>query len=171
MVNISMTQDDYKTANYFTEGVHKVKIDGGLLDKMDDGREYIEIGVVGDDGEEDNVRFWLHTEASAKYTIRTLQGIAVHNAKEDDKEKVRQFFTGEFDDKKIRAVLDKLEGKEAWYSLQKSNRTYQNAQGETKHSYDRNLTGYEPKPRSMTVDELLEGSEKVEISDDIPTFN
>ena len=46
MVNFKMTDNDYtEQSKYFEEGVHKVKIAGAIMDKMDDGREYVEIGV------------------------------------------------------------------------------------------------------------------------------
>ena len=49
MVNFKMTDNDYtEQSKYFEEGVHKVKIAGAIMDKMDDGREYVEIGVSED---------------------------------------------------------------------------------------------------------------------------
>ena len=107
MVNFKMTDNDYtEQSKYFEEGVHKVKIAGAIMDKMDDGREYVEIGVEGSEGETAEVRMWLHSEKAFKFTMRTLQGIAVHNAKDDtQKDKIRQFFVGDFDDAKIKRVL------------------------------------------------------------------
>ena len=167
MVNFKMTDNDYtEQSKYFEEGVHKVKIAGAIMDKMDDGREYVEIGVEGSDGETAEVRMWLHSEKAFKFTMRTLQGIAVHNAKDDvQKEKIRQFFVGDFDDAKIKKVLEKLDGYEAWFTVYQSDRTYTNAQGETRHSYDRNIHSYEPKPKKTTVEDLMGPVEKVSTDD------
>ena len=168
MVKFTMSDKDYEEqGKYFEEGVHKVKIAGAYMDKMDDGREYVEIGVEGNDGETAEVRMWLHSEKAFKFTMRTLQAIAAHNAKgEVQKEKIRQFFIGDFNDEKVQKVLDKLEGYEAWFTVYQSDRTYTNAQGETKHSYDRNIYGYEPKPKKLTAEDILPGSTKVDLNDD-----
>lgn len=169
MVNFKMTDNDYtEQSKYFEEGVHKVKIAGAIMDKMDDGREYVEIGVEGSEGETAEVRMWLHSEKAFKFTMRTLQGIAVHNAKDDtQKDKIRQFFVGDFDDAKIKKVLEKLDGYEAWFTVYQSDRTYTNAQGETRHSYDRNIYGYEPKLKKTTIEDLMGPAEKVS-TDDVP---
>lgn len=168
MVKFTMTDNDYtEQGKYFEEGVHKVKIAGTFMDKTDDGREYVVVGVEGADGEEAEVRMWLHSEKAFKFTMRTLQAIAVHNAKGDtQKDKVRQFFIGDFDDDKIIKLLGKFDDYEAWFTIYQSDRTYQNAQGETKYSYDRNIYGYEPKPKKLTAEDILPGSTKVELNDD-----
>jgi len=169
MVNFKMTDNDYtEQSKYFDEGVHKVKITGAIMDKMDDGREYVEIGVEGSEGETAEVRMWLHSEKAFKFTMRTLQGIAVHNAKDDaQKDKIRQFFVGDFNDEKVQKVLDKLTGYEAWLTVYQSDRTYTNAQGETRHSYDRNIYGYEPKPKKTTIEDIMGPVTAVD-TDDIP---
>lgn len=168
MVKYSMSDKDYaEQSKYFDEGVHRVKIAGAYFDKMDDGREFVEIGVEGSEGETAEVRMWLHSEKAFKFTMRTLQAIAVHNAKGDtQKDKVRQFFVGDFDDDKMIKLLGKFDDYEAWFTVYQSDRTYTNAQGETKHSYDRNIYGYEPKPKKPTVEDILPGSTKVELNDD-----
>lgn len=173
MVKVSMGEDDFG-GNFFKEGVHVVTIEGAVVDKLDDGREYMDVGVKGSKGEEAEVRLWLHTEGSTKYTLRTLQAIMVHNAKtEADKDKIRTYFIGDFDDKKIAAVVAKLEGKECWYSNFKNlERPYTANDGSTKYSYDRNITGYEPdakeqSPESVVIDQMG-GGEKVEATADEP---
>lgn len=174
MVKVSMGESDFNDGNFFEEGVHKVKIEGAVVDKLDDGREYIDVGIKGEGGEEAEVRLWLHTEGAAKFTIRTLQAIMVHNAKtEADKDKIRTYFIGDFDDKKIAAVASKLDDKECWYSNFKNlDRPYTAADGTTKYSYDRNITGYEPAPKEKTpesvVMDTMGGGEKVEESADEP---
>ena len=169
MVNFKMTDNDYtEQSKYFDEGVHKVKIAGAIMDKMDDGREYVEIGVEGSEGETAEVRMWLHSEKAFKFTMRTLQGIAVNNAKDDaQKDKIRQFFVGDFNDEKVQKVLDKLTGYEAWLTVYQSDRTYTNAQGETRHSYDRNIYSYEPKPKKTTIEDIMGPVTAVD-TDDIP---
>ena len=100
--------------------------------------------------------------------MRTLQGIAVHNAKDDaQKDKIRQFFVGDFNDEKVQKVLDKLTGYEAWLTVYQSDRTYTNAQGETRHSYDHNIYGYEPKPKKTTIEDIMGPVTAVD-TDDIP---
>ena len=64
-------------------------------------------------------------------------------------------------------MLEKLDGYEAWFTVYQSDRTYTNAQGETRHSYDRNIYGYEPKLKKTTIEDLMGPVEKVS-TDDIP---
>lgn len=176
MVKITMSDADYNSGNYFGEGVHQVTISVAVLEAMDDGREYVDIGVSGKDGEEGSARMWLHTDKAAKFTLRTLQSIAVHNAKTETQEvKTRAYFVGEMTNEKIQKILTQMVGYEAWYVVvQDPNRTYTNDDGEIKASYNRNVYGYEPtmpdKTKQQLIDELItNGAESVE-DDDIP-FN
>lgn len=172
MVSINMTEEDFSELNYFDMGVHKVTIVGAMLEKMDDGREYVEVGVKGEDGESDSVRMWLHTEAAAKFTMRVLQGICTHNAKtEAEKDKVRAGFIGSIDDKKLANILGVMDGYEAWLLVEEDPvRTYEK-EGRQYKSINKNIYGYEPKPRKQTreelVEELMGASEPVE-QDEVP---
>ena len=177
MVEISTTADDFSDRNFFEFGIHEVTIEGAVLESLDDGREYIEIGVRGDNGESDTVRLFLSTEKAIKFHLRTLQAICVHNAKsEADKDKVRNAFIGKIDDKKIRTILDKMEGYRAWFQVEQDPaRTYTNASGEERPSLDKNIYGYQPRPRQKTreeqVQELMGASDKpVEVNDDEVPF-
>ena len=43
-----------------------------------------------------------------------------------------------------------LPGKEAWFSIYESEtRTYQDEKGNVRKSFDKNITGYEPKPKQV----------------------
>lgn len=171
MVKINLTDEDLDRTpgNYFTEGVHKVKIDSIERDNMDDGRAFLTVKVTGEDDQEGTARLWLHTEGGAKYSLSILSGIVSHSKKtEADKAKVRESFkaindTDELDSK----FLARFKGLEAWYEVEKTDRTYTNADGETKNSYNRNVYGYEPKPKKVTVEDIMGGAESIS-SNDIP---
>lgn len=58
-----------------------------------------------------------------------------------------------------------LPGKEAWFSIYESDtRTYQDEKGNVRKSFDKNLTGYEPKPKAVSPKTVTvgEGVAKIE---------
>ena len=172
MVKVTMTDEDLATrtgGNYFSEGVHEVLIQKAERGVTDSGKEYAEITVLGHDDEVGTARLWFSTEKAGKYALSILSGIAVHNRKDDAaKEKARATFkaitdTDEVDDK----FLARFKEMDAWFMVQQSDRTYQNAEGETKNSYDRNIYGYEPKMKQMTAEQLVSSGTPVS-TDDVP---
>lgn len=168
MIEFNMTAEDYTENNYFEYGVHKVTIEGTVLDKTDDGRAFVDIGVKGENGESDRARMWLHTEKAGKYTLRTIQGLCTHNAKtETGKDKVRNAFVGKIDEKKLRSFLDQMDGYEAWFKVEQDpTRTYVNSAGEERPSLNKDIYSYEPKPKKITVEDILPGAE--ESDDEVP---
>lgn len=133
---------------FFKYGVHKVQVDGRAIERDDQDRAYMEIGVVDPDNSDitTTVRMWLHTEGARKFTFNTLRNIYVHNAPEDQKEAARKTFDAIKDGTDLLVALDKVIGGEAWIDVYPDpERTYQNAKGETKPSINTNIYGYEPK--------------------------
>ena len=172
MVKVTMTDEDLATrtgGNYFSEGVHEVLIRKAERGTTAAGKDFAEITVLGHDDEEGTARLWFSTEAGAKYALSILSGIAVHNREGDAaKEKARATFkaitdTDEVDDKFLARFVEM----DAWFLVQKSGGTYQNAEGETKDSYDRNIYGYEPKMKPMTAEQLISSGTPVS-TDDVP---
>lgn len=148
--------NEFSGGKYFEEGVHLVRISTVTLDKTKDGKEFMEFGVVGtsdEDEREDSVRFWFSSDGAINFSFNRIREIFVHNAPESDKDKTRAKFDAIADTEKLEAACIKvLVGKEAWLKVEQNpERTYVNAAGETKNSFDKNLTGYEPKPKSVTT--------------------
>lgn len=145
--------------DFFGQGVHKVQIQTIEFGETegDAPKEFVEFTVVDPENAErtGKARLWFHTDGAIKYSFNTIRTIFVHNAPEDKKDDVR----AKFDALKNTEELDKacqkmLIGKEAWYSVYENpERTYPGADGSPKNSYDKNITGYEPKPRTVTVGE------------------
>jgi hypothetical protein len=135
--------------NWFGFGVHEVTIGEITEGQTDGGTDYIEFTVLGDDGEEDTARVWL-TEKAEKYSFNTLRSIYVHCAPEEAKDKARDSFDKAPDSTKVVEMMnDKCVGKKCWFTKYPDpTRTYQNSAGETKQSINKNIYGYEPKPRN-----------------------
>lgn len=145
--------DDMKkeiSNNYFSEGVHKVKI-GSVHFVTDNGKEYAEFLVVGDEGQEGTARVYF-TEKAATYSFNTIRGIFVHNSPESSKDKTRDAINAIEDTETLEKQCQKLIGKECWYMVQKSDQTYVNNNGETKNSYNKNIYHYEPKMKESAPD-------------------
>lgn len=155
--------DEHKAerGKYFEEGVHKVEIIGVEGGTNDNGKEYIEFKVGGADGEEGTARMWFTTDKAIGFTFDTIRTIFVHNAKEGKKEEAREMVNKvKNSDELVKLCATALNGKEAWYVVERSDYTYTNAAGEQKQGYNRNLYGYEPKPRQPkvpTAEELMQG--------------
>lgn len=157
---VKFSNDDKKvkefSGKYFEEGVHQVRISTVKLGTTDGGnKEYMEFGVIGmtdEDERQDSVRFWFGTPGSINFSFNRVREIFVHNAPDNKKDETRTKFDAIEDTEKLEsACLKVLIGKEAWLSVAENpNRTYQNDAGETKNSFDKNLTGYKPKPKSIT---------------------
>lgn len=86
----------------------------------------------------------------------------MHNAEnDDDKQKLRDFFktvTSLYD---IAQIKDKLIGKQCWYTVEKSDETYINENGEEKNRYNKNFWGYEPTLNPKKKAEKSEEATKV----------
>ena len=146
-----------KSFNYFEQGVHKVQISSvefGFTEDKEE-KEFCEITVVDpDNGEKtDKIRLWFHTEGAQSFSFSTLRAIFVHNAPEDKKDEIREKFNAINGTEKLEEACQKmLPGKEAWFSIYESDtRTYTDDSGKVRKSFDKNITGYEPKPKTVTV--------------------
>lgn len=130
---------------YFDEGIHEVIVQGVVLNTDNPEKEYLEVGVIGSEGQSADVRMYL-SEKAMRYSIDTIRKIMVHNVAEDKKEAVRKAIDACKTTEELTKLAQKLEGMSCWYSKFKTGTTYTNSQGEVKNSYSNNLFGYEPKP-------------------------
>lgn len=150
-------KEEMNNVDYFKEGIHPVKVLLVGLGKTSNDKEYIEFTVVGSGSEEAKVKLWLSTDGAIKYTFNIIRGIFVHNASTDaKKEEIRKKVDAIEDDEALEKACQMLIGKDCWLQVSRSDRTYINKAGETKNSYDNDLYGYEPKPKTpsaVTVDE------------------
>lgn len=158
-----------KSFNYFEQGVHKVQISGvefGFTEDADE-KEFCEITVVDpDNGEKtDKVRLWFHTPGAQGYSFGILRTIFVHNADEDKKDGIREKFNAIKGTEELEKACKKmLPGKECWFSIYESDtRTYTDESGKTRKSFDKNIAGYELKPKVVsTTVSVGEGAAKIE---------
>lgn len=149
--------------NYFKVGVHKVTIQKVEFGKTQDDKEFAEFTVLGENGEEGTARIWFTTDAAIRYSFNTLRAIFVHNAPKNKKDEMRDRIDSLKDTKDLAVVATGLSGKECWYSVYENpERTYVGNDGKERHSFDRNVYGYEPKPRDDTP---VQKSDNVEIED------
>lgn len=152
---------------YFNEGIHKVKImlvEGGT---NDNDKEYIEFTVAGDNGEEGQARVWFTTDKAIKFSFNTIRNIFVHNASKGKEDAAREMVNKVGDTKELVELCNKvLIGQEAWFVVEDSGRTYTDATGAERVSYDRNIYGYEPRPKVKSQDEINVG--KVFDDDSVP---
>lgn len=161
MANFTNEHKKEQTGNYFGEGIHKVQISEVVFDKESDGREYAEITVVDPDNGErtDKARLWFHTDGAIGYSFNIFKGIFVHNAPEGKKDETRAALDAMNGTDDLEKACKVLKGKEAWYQVAKSpTRTYTDKAGNTKPSFDKNITGYEPTPKTVTVAPGVEGT-------------
>lgn len=163
MVKFSDEHKEESQGNFFGQGVHKVLIMLVEFGKTDDDKEFGEFTVVDpeNDDRQDRVRLWFTTDKAVKFSFSTLRNIFVHNAPEDKKDSVREKFNALEDTKQLEEACQKtLIGKECWYTVYEDpERTYTNDKGEVKNSYNRNIYGYEPKPRTVSVSSEVEDVE------------
>lgn len=146
--------DDDKEVREFKEslpfGVHKVQFTGAIVDALDDGREYIAVGFVTEDGFEDEARVWF-TGKAANISFNTLRQMAVHNGKDDKaKDANRDAMDAAGDTQELVDALNKIMegGGEFWVRKEYDpSRTYQAQDGSTRRSINTNIFGYEPKVR------------------------
>ena len=155
-MKVQLTDEDLATRgdrNYFAEGEHEVLIEKAERGTTDAGKEYVEFSVLGHADERDTARLWFTTDASAKYAMSIMAGIAVHNKQTDaDKTATRNAWKAITETDKIDAkYLANFKDKDAFFTVHKSDRTYTTPSGEVKFSYDKNIYGYMPKPKATTI--------------------
>lgn len=137
---------------YFPEGIHKVTILGVEGGTNDNGKEYIEFVVGGENGQEGSARMWFTTDKAIAFTFNSIRNIFVHNALKGKEEAAKEMVNAVKNSDELVALCNKvLIGKEAWYTVEQSDYTYTNSAGEQKQGYNRNITGYEPKPKQSGV--------------------
>lgn len=163
--------NEFSGGKYFEQGVHQVRISTVQLGTTDSGKEFLEFGVVGmtdDDEREDSVRFWFSSPGAINFSFNRIREIFVHNADEDKKDATRTKFDAIADTEKLESACVKvLTGKEAWLSVyENKDRPYQNANGDTKYSFDKNLTGYEPKPKVSQEEAVAKANEPITVKND-----
>ena len=177
MVKVNLTDEDLATrgqSNYFSEGEYEVLIQKAERGTTTAGKDYVEFSVLGHEDQTDTARLWFTTDASAKYSLSILAGIAIHNKQtEADKASVRTAFkkitdTDQVDDK----FLAKFNDMDAFFQVHKSRiRTYIGIDGTEKPSYDKNIYGYMPKPKQLTAEQLVADMKSGEpFTDEVP-FN
>lgn len=139
---------EFNDSPYFGYGVHKVQIDLVEFGSTDNGKEYIEVSIVGENGEEDKVRVWFTSVKAATYSWNVLRLIAVHNTPEDKRDEMKAKFDALEDPVQMADLMTEFYGKECWFTKYPSkDRTYLASDGSTKKSIDKNIMGYEPKPQ------------------------
>jgi hypothetical protein len=167
---------EFSDNNWLGFGRHKVQIgfieQGFTDDDPENGKEYVEVTVLGPNEEEDTARVWFTTDKAANYSFNVLRQIYVHNAPEDKKEEARATIDAVKSTEELVATLsEKLVGGECWFTKYPDpTRTYTAADGSTRPSINKNVYGYEPKERpelmpkddqitKSNVDKIFPGSE------------
>ena len=63
-------------------------------------------------------------------------------------------------------LVQKLPGKSCWYTVEKTEETYTDNNGDEKHRYERNIWAYEPKLKSKSGENVVEDiPEEVDLSE------
>lgn len=147
---LKFTEEDKKVRE-FTEslpfGISEVQITGVVADTTEAGKDYIEIGVVNKEGVEDSFRLWFVGKAT-NIAFNNARDIAVHSAKdEEQKERARQAIDACADAMELATILaTKCTGTQIWFTkYYDPTRTYQDGQGKTRRSVNKNGYAYEPK--------------------------
>lgn len=140
-------------APFFQEGVHVVNIvdvEGGT---NENGKEFIKFTVEGSEGQVGEASMWFTTDKAIKFTFSTIRSLFTHNATKGKEEAAKEMINAVKNSDELVALCKKvLMGKEAWFQVEKSDYTYTNQAGEQKQGYNRNIFGYEPKPKKSGVD-------------------
>lgn len=131
-------------------GVSRVQFAGAIADATEDGKEFIEIGVVAENGVEDSARLWF-VGGAANISFNTAHQIAVHQGKdEEEKQKIRDRVDACKNTQDLADVLNDVcgNGGELWFTkyYDANGRTYTTENGTFK-SVNKNVVGYEPKPK------------------------
>lgn len=144
-----ITEEDLVEQNFFREGVHEVIITSAEFFETDDKKIYLELGIMGSNDEQDTARLYF-TEGAKKISIDTIRKILVHNASDDEtKDKIREAYKKITNLAQLSPFVLRLVDKQAWLKIEKSDKTYTSKEtGEIKHSYNRNIYGFEPKMKT-----------------------
>lgn len=156
--------DEDKEVREFTKsipfGVTKVQLTGAVPETSENGKDYIEVGVVTEDGIEDAARCYFVGGAS-NISFNTLRQIIVHQGKdEEEKQKLRDRVDNVKNSDELAEILNEFTGGELWFTkYYDPSRTYTTENG-TFRSINKNVLGYEPKlkpelmpkPKGETVD-------------------
>ncbi len=141
-------KEEMLSNQYFGYGVHKVKIIGFDHSKTDNGKEYVEVAFVDPENEsiEDKARVWFTTDKATQYSFNVFKGILIHNTPEAKRDLARKTIDEVANtDKLVELLVDKLIGKEMWFTKYVDpTRTYEK-EGRTYQSTNKNIMAYEPK--------------------------
>ena len=141
-----ITEEDLVEQNFFREGVHEVIITSAEFFETDDKKIYLELGIMGSNDEQDTARLYF-TDGAKKISIDTIRKILVHNAPDDEtKDKIREAYKKITNLAQLNPFALRLVDKQAWLKIEKSDKT---ETGEIKHSYNRNIYGFEPKMKAV----------------------
>jgi len=133
--------------NYFSYGVHKVKILGFEEGVTEAGKHYVEAMFCdpNDASIADKARVWFTTDKAKKYSFNILKAIAIHNTPEAKRDVARASIDKVNNLKELVDLLNsKIIDKEMWFTKYVSDSTYTHASGNVKNSVDRNILPYEP---------------------------
>lgn len=149
-----ITEEDLVEQNFFREGVHEVIITSAEFFETDDQKIYLELGIMGSNDEQDTVRLYF-TDGAKKISLDTIRKILVHNAPDEEtKGKIREAYKKITNLAQLNPFALRLIDKQAWLKIEKSDKTYTSKEtGEIKHSYNRNIYGFEPKMKKVTPSE------------------
>jgi|GEM_PF-1308175 hypothetical protein len=144
-----ITEEDLVEQNFFREGVHEVIITSAEFFETDDQKIYLELGIMGSNDEQDTARLYF-TDGAKKISLDTIRKILVHNAPDEEtKDKIREAYKKITNLAQLNPFVLRLVDKQAWLKIEKSDKTYTSKEtGEIKHSYNRNIYGFEPKMKT-----------------------
>ena len=166
---VTFSEEDTKEmGGFIREGIHEVTITKVEFKKNGNGKPFLNVEVKNEDDATGSSKIWF-TGNATPYSINTIRTIFVHNAEtKEDKDKLRDFFKGVENLYVLSQTVNKLVGKQCWYAVEKTDETYEDDDGNTKHRYDRSVWGYEPnfKNRKLSQDEVLSEAKK---QDSLPT--
>ncbi len=141
-------------ANYLGIGVHEVVVTAIELVQAKTGTMGMKFFVENEDGRSD-VTMWL-SEGALPYTIENVSRLMVHNAAEDKKDEARNYMANIVSAKSLfETVKETLKVRKtpfaAYLSIRedRNGATYQDKNGETKPSLERNLLSYRPKETAV----------------------
>lgn len=158
-INEKMTAGDLQGGNtYIPEGIHTVAIESFELGTTDSGKAYGEFKVVSidDPDKNDTARVWFTTPKGIKFSLRKIHGIASHNAKDPAAQtKVDDFFLNIEDTDELEKIAKNFKGYDAWFQVSKSGRFYTGSDGNEYESYDKEIYGYEPRPKTPVSDDTI----------------
>lgn len=154
---------------WFNEGVHRVVIESITPDKNTNGTPFLRVEVLDEKDPDIKGKANMYTsEKALPYTLRTLQGILVHNTKTQiEEEKARAYMHKVSDTDDI--DFKKFYGAQCWFKKEKNGQTYTGTDGEEHDSYDTGIFNYEPKmskPQDTILnDEDVKAGEPLDLSD------